>query len=135
MARSPTAPWATQSTWRRCSLEKACRGIQSWQLTCCTFRLAFPQELQDYSRRTTTGLFYNSDTTNYHLLYQPNVERLEGNGKMLYEDQALRIGSAAREVGKKAIVFGPGKYIGQRELSIMGITFCQLPYEISKATQ
>ena len=81
------------------------------------------------------GLFYNSDTTNYHLLYQPNVERLEGNGEMLYEDQALRIGSAAREVGKKAIVFGPGKYIGQRELSIMGITFCQLPYEISKATQ
>ena len=81
------------------------------------------------------GLFYSSDTTNYHLLYQPNVERLEGNGEMLYEDQALRIGSAAREVGKKAIVFGPGKYIGQRELSMMGITFCQLPYEISKATQ
>ena len=81
------------------------------------------------------GLFYSSDTTNYHLLYQPNVDRLETNGEMLYEDQALRIGSAAREVGKKAIVFGPGKYIGQRELSMMGITFCQLPYEISKATQ
>ena len=81
------------------------------------------------------GLFHSSDTTNYHLLYQPSVERLESNCEMLYEDQALRIGSAAREVGKKAIVFGPGKYIGQRELSMMGITFCQLPYEISKATQ
>ena len=79
------------------------------------------------------GLFYSSDTTNYHLLYQPNVDRLESNGEMLYEDQALRIGSAAREVGKKATVFGPGKYIGQRELSMIGITFCQLPYEISKA--
>ena len=81
------------------------------------------------------GLFYSSDTTNYHLLYQPNVERLEGNAEMLYEEQALRIGYAARKVGKKAIVFGPGKYIGQRELSMMGITFCQLPYEINKATQ
>ena len=81
------------------------------------------------------GLFYSSDTTNYHLLYQPNMDRLESNCEMLYEDQALRIGSAAREVGKKAIVFGPGKYIGQRELSMMGITFCQLPYEINKATQ
>ena len=81
------------------------------------------------------GLFYSSDTTNYHLLYQPNMDRLESNGEMLYEDQALRIGSAAHEVGKRAIVFGPGRYIGQRELSMMGITFCQLPYEISKATQ
>ena len=81
------------------------------------------------------GLFYSSGTTNYHLLYQPSVDRLESNCEMLYEDQARRISSAAREVGKKAIVFGPGKYIGQRELSTMGITFCQLPYEINKAMQ
>ena len=73
------------------------------------------------------GLFYSSGATNYHLLYSPSVERLESNGEMLYEDRALRIGAVARESGKKAVVFGPGKYIGQRELAGMGITFCQLP--------
>ena len=81
------------------------------------------------------GLFYSSDTTNYHLLYSPNVERLESNSEMLYEDRALRIGAAARESGKKAVVFGPGKYIGQRELITMGITFCQLPYEMNRGSQ
>ena len=28
------------------------------------------------------------------------------------------------------MVFGPGKYIGQRDLTPMGIIFCQLPYEM-----
>ena len=79
------------------------------------------------------GLFYSGDTTNYHLLYSPSVERLESNGEMLYEDRALRIGAAARKSGKKAVVFGPGKYIGQRELTAMGVTFCQLPYEMRRA--
>ena len=79
------------------------------------------------------GLFYSNDTTNYHLLYQPNAEYLKSNEGMLYQDRALRIGLAARESGKKAVVYGPGKYIGQRGLSEMGITFCQLPYEINKA--
>ena len=81
------------------------------------------------------GLFYSSDTTNYHLLYQPNVEYLKSNDGMLYQDRALRISFAARESGRRAIIYGPGKYIGQRELSGMGITFCQLPYEINKAVQ
>ena len=79
------------------------------------------------------GLFYSSDTTDYYLLYRPNVESLESNDAMLYENRALRIGSVARESGKKAVIFGPGKYIGQRELTTLGITFCQLPYEIHRA--
>ena len=54
---------------------------------------------------------------------------------MLYEERAQRISAASRQEGRKAIVFGPGKYIGQRELTSMGITFCQLPYEIHKAGQ
>ena len=35
--------------------------------------------------------------------------------------------------GRWAIVFGPGKYIGQRDLTPMSITFCQLPYEMYSA--
>ena len=87
----------------------------------------------DLQPQNDDGLFYSSDTKNYHLLYQQNVERLESNGEMLYEDKALRISRAAQADGKKAVVFGPGKYIGQRELSKMGITFSQLPYEMHRS--
>ena len=34
---------------------------------------------------------------------------------------------------KRAIVFAPGKYIGQRELTAQRITFCQIPYEMHRA--
>lgn len=79
------------------------------------------------------GLFYSSDTTNYHLLYEPDLDYLRNNGGMLNEERASRISAHSQQGGRKAVVFGPGKYIGQRELSSMGITFCQLPYEIHKA--
>ena len=52
---------------------------------------------------------------------------------MLGADRARRIGAAARAEGRKAVVFGPGKYIGQRDLTDMGFTFCQIPYEIHAA--
>lgn len=81
------------------------------------------------------GLFHSSDTTNYHLLYEPDLGYLRNNGGMLNEDRARRISELSQQSGRKAVVFGPGKYIGQRELSSLGITFCQLPYEIHKAAQ
>ena len=81
------------------------------------------------------GLFYSNDTTNYHLLYEPDVDFLKNNGGMLNEERANRISALSQKEGRKAVVFGPGKYIGQRELTSLGITFCQLPYEIHKAGQ
>ena len=81
------------------------------------------------------GLFYSGDVTEYYLLYEPSVEYLSGNEGMLYEELARRISAASQQNGRKAMVFGPGKYIGQRELTAMGITFCQLPYEIHKSGQ
>ena len=81
------------------------------------------------------GLFYSSDTTNYHLLYQPDVDYLRSNEGMLNEERARRISASSKQNGKKAIVFGPGKYIGQRDLTSMGITFCQLPYELHRVGQ
>ena len=79
------------------------------------------------------GLFYGSDTTNYYLLYRPDVDYLSGNEGMLNEERARRISASSKQDGRKAIVFGPGKYIGQRDLTSMGITFCQLPYELHRA--
>ncbi len=78
------------------------------------------------------GLFYSSDTTNYYLLYKPTVDYLSNNGGMLNAERAKRISVASRQDDRKAVVFGPGKYIGQRDLAPMGITFCQLPYEMHR---
>ena len=78
-------------------------------------------------------LFYSSDKNNYHLFYEPDLDYLRSNEAILNEERALRIGAAARAEGKRAIVFAADKFIGQRELTTMGITFCQLPYEIHLA--
>ena len=58
---------------------------------------------------------------------------MRSNEAVLNENQAERIREESREQGKKAIVFGAGKYIGQRELTRMDITFCQLPYELHRS--
>ncbi len=84
----------------------------------------------ELERRNDDGLFYGDGATDYYLLYEPNVEWLCGNEGILNEERARRISAASREKGRRAIVFGPGKYIGQRDLTPMGITFCQLPYEM-----
>ena len=76
------------------------------------------------------GLFYTNAGTDYYLLYEPDVDWLSGNDGMLNEARAKSISAASRGEGRKAIVFGPGKYMGQRDLTSMGITFCQLPYQM-----
>ena len=81
------------------------------------------------------GLFYTDGERSYYLLYEPNVEWLSGNEGILNEARAKRISAASYGNERKAIVFGPGKYIGQRDLTPMGITFCQLPYEMHGSGQ
>ena len=81
------------------------------------------------------GLYYIDGEMAYYLLYKPDVEYLSSNEAMLDEHRARRIRDANRPEGRKAIVFGAGKYIGQRDLTDMGITFCQLPYEMHRAGQ
>ena len=72
------------------------------------------------------GLFYSNGDTDYYLLYRPDIEWLRSNEAILNEEQARRI----RDVGRKAVVFASDKYMGQRFLSDMDITFCQIPYEL-----
>ena len=81
------------------------------------------------------GLFYRGNKTDYYLLYQPTLEFLESNEGILNEERARRIRDTIRPEGKSAIVFGPGKYIGQRDLTGMGITFCQIPYDMYRNGQ
>ena len=81
-------------------------------------------------RQNDDGLFYTNEATNYYLLYEPDIDWLSSNEGILNEERAKRINAASGASGRKAIVFGPGKYIGQRDLTPMGIAFCQLPYEM-----
>ena len=78
------------------------------------------------------GLFYSDDTTSYYLLYEPDVEYLRSHEAVLNDERAKRISAACRAADRKAIVFGAGKYIGQRELTDWDITFVQLPYQMHK---
>ena len=74
------------------------------------------------------GLFYSNGDTDYFLLYRPDMEWLRSSEAILNAEQAQRI----HEVGRKAVVFASDKYMGQRFLSDMGITFCQIPYELHR---
>ena len=76
------------------------------------------------------GLCYSTDAHDYYLLYQPNFEWLRRNEAMLGSEQAKRIAEACKERQTRAYVFAAGKFMGQRELTSMGITFVQLPYQM-----
>ncbi len=84
------------------------------------------------ARQNDDGLFHRSDNTDYYLLYEPNTAWLGSDAAMLNEERAKRIMAACAERGSKAVVFGPGKYMGQRWLTGQDITFCQLPYELHR---
>ena len=81
------------------------------------------------------GLFHSTDATDYYLLYQPDAEWLEGEDGILRLSGAKRIAAALQGSEspdgrrRNAVVFGVGRYIKQDDLTPMGITFCQIPYE------
>ena len=76
------------------------------------------------------GFFQTAAGVDYYLLYEPCLDYLRSNAAVLNEERAGRIQKRNQERGRRAVVFAAAKYIGQRKLTQMGITFCQLPYEI-----
>ena len=81
-------------------------------------------------QKNDDGLFHSSNGIDYYLLYKPDLEYLRSNDVILNLERAERIRDVNHQNGVKAIVYAPGKYIGQRELTGMGITFCQLPHAL-----
>ena len=73
------------------------------------------------------GLFHSDDQNNYYLLYKPDLEYLRSNAAILNLERAERIRDVSRKNDRKAIIYAAGNYVGQRELTKMGIIFCQLP--------
>ena len=104
------------------------------------------EALADYIAYTATGStfsvvtkqqdYYFGETNNirFYLIYEPTLEFLESDKSALDGERAEQIAKMCKETGKKAYVYAPQKFISQKELTDMGITFCQLPYNIHRLT-
>ena len=86
----------------------------------------------ELARKNADGLFHGSDAVDHYLLYEPNLDYLRSNDAMLNLERAQRIRDASCQGGKRAVVYGAGKYISQRDLTRMKITFCQLPHALQE---
>ena len=103
--------------------------------------------LADYIAYTATGnaltsiseqedyCFGETNDFRFYLIYKPTLQFLESNQSALDGERAERIAKACKEIGKKAYVYAPQKFISQKELTDMGITFCQLPYNIHRIAE
>ncbi|MDA8014945.1 MAG: site-specific DNA-methyltransferase [Gammaproteobacteria bacterium] len=76
------------------------------------------------------GFFYETNSRLYHLIYEPNLEFLRSADSALDGDRADRIAKKVAEKGKPAVVFAAAKYVGQKELTKMNITFAALPFAV-----
>lgn len=104
------------------------------------------EALADYIAYTATGstltsvveqqdyCFGETNTLRFYLIYEPTLEFLESNQSALNGERAEQIAKVCKETGKKAYVYAPQKFVSQKELTDMGITFCQLPYNIHRIT-
>ena len=81
--------------------------------------------------RSKDGLFHETDDRLFYLIYQPDLAFLRSADSALNGDRAERIAKQAKTKHKTAVVFATHKFMGQKELTDMGIVFCGLPYEIS----
>ena len=75
---------------------------------------------------------YAGDAGGYrlHLVYRPDQAWMRSNEAMLNMAAAERIAAAAS--GQPVLVFAAGKFMAQKTLTGMGLTFCQLPYSIHR---
>ena len=80
--------------------------------------------------RGKDGCFHETDDRLFYLIYEPNLYFLRSPDSALNGDRAERIAKQAKSKQKTAVVFATHKFMGQKELTGMGITFCQLPYSM-----
>ena len=80
-----------------------------------------------------TSFVYETDRQRFHLYYRPDTEWLASNDGALNATRADQISAGAKDAGKSAVVFGPVRYMNSADLRSRGITFCQLPYELTAA--
>lgn len=79
--------------------------------------------------------FGEIDDIRFYLIYEQNLEFLASTASALDTPRAEQIAAECQASGKKAYVYATHKFISQKELSGMNITFCQLPYNIYRITE
>ena len=82
--------------------------------------------------RGQNGFFYETENRLFYLIYEPDLSFLQSSKSALNSDRAERIAKQVKKKKKKAIVYASHKFIGQKELTQMGIVFCGLPYGVLK---
>ncbi len=76
------------------------------------------------------GLFHETKDRMYYLIYEPKLAFLRSSESALNSERAERIAKEAKKKNKTAIVFATHKFMGQKELTEMGIVFCQMSYQM-----
>ena len=79
-------------------------------------------------QRGKDGFFYETNDRLFYLIYEPNLAFLRSTDSALNSDRTKRIANQTRTKKKTAVVFATHKFMGQKELTAMGIVFCGLPY-------
>ncbi len=78
--------------------------------------------------RGKDGFFFETPDRLFYLIYEPELAFLRSTESALNGDRAERIAKQAKTKKKTALVFATHKFMGQKELTEMNITFCQLPF-------
>ena len=81
--------------------------------------------------RGKDGFFLERPGRLFYLIYEPKLTFLRSANSALNADRADRIAKQAKTKKKTALVFATHKFMGQKELTDMNITFCQLPFVVS----
>lgn len=71
----------------------------------------------------------------FYLIYEQDPDFLASTASALAASRAKQIAEACSAAGKRAYVYATHKFISQKELAGMDITFCQLPYHIYRITE
>lgn len=79
----------------------------------------------------TVGFIGQTDMYRVHLHYQPDKSWLQSNGAALTEKMLVEM-IATNSAKKRLLVFAPAKFMSQRELTRLGVEFCQLPFAIHR---
>jgi len=87
---------------------------------------------EDLATRDEHGLIYSNDSTDYYLIYEPDIEWLQSNESVLTAPRADAIGAICREHDRGAVVFASARYIPQDELRDMRVMFAQLPFAVQQ---
>ena len=77
------------------------------------------------------GFFHETSDRLFYLIYEPNLAFLRSADSALNSDRANRIAKQVKKKQKTAVIFATHKFMGQKELTGLGITFCGLPYGVS----